>query len=151
MTETTISPSWVYFDVDQASPLARRHSRPVPYRVVTFSDDGSWFTYPFPDLSTLAVFVERHSPSLRLQRLPYPEAALPTWRDLTASEWAELVRLLGDAAVEHLAAVAEPAPLADAGFESPGAFSAIRPRPKMRGGARAASGAQLEAGVGKPQ
>ncbi len=149
MTETTISPSWVYFDVDQESPLARRHSRPVPYRVVTFSDDGSWFTYPFPDLPTLAAFVERHSPALRLQALPYPEAAPPSWRDLTASEWGELARSLGDAAAEHIAAVAEAGLPSDAKSNSPGAFSAIRPRPKLRGGSRAASGAHPEAGAEK--
>ncbi len=148
MTETTISPSWVYFDVDLESPLARRHSRPVPYRVVTFSDDGSWFTYPFPDLLTLAAFVERHSPSLRLQRLPYPEAAPPTWRDLTASEWDELARILGYAAAEKIAAAEETGLPADAESKSPGAFSAIRPRPKLRRRSPTAGGGRPEAGAG---
>jgi len=151
MTETTISPSWLYFDVDRESPLARRHSRPVPYRVVTFSDDGSWFTYPFPDLQTLAAFVERHSPALRLQPLPYPEAAPPSWRDLTASEWGELVCILGDAAAEHIAAAAEAGPPADAESSSPGAFSAIRPRPKLRRRSATASGGRPVAGAGRPE
>lgn len=151
MTETTISSAWVYFDADQESPLARRHSRPVPYRIVTFSDDGSWFTYPFPDLPTLSAFIERHSPVLQVQRLPYPEAALPTWRDLTASEWAELARLLGDKAAEHIAAEPESRPWTDAECKSPGAFSAIRPRPRLRGSSNSASQARLDAGARKSQ
>lgn len=151
MTEPTISSAWVYFDVDPESPLARRHSRPVPYRIVTFSDDGSWFTYPFPDVPTLAAFIERHSPALQVQRLPYPEAALPTWRDLTAAEWAELALILGDVAAEHIAAPAEAGLAADAECESPGAFSAIRPRPKIQGGSDTASRIGLAAGTGKPQ
>ena len=151
MTETTKSSAWVYFDVDPESPLARRHSRPVPYRIVTFSDDGSWFTYPFPDVPTLAAFIERYSPALQVQRLPYPEAALPTWRDLTASEWAELAHLLGDVAAEHIAVAAETGLAADAECESPGAFSAIRPRPKMRVGSETAGCAPLDASAGSPQ